>query len=336
MKVIIKDIAYYLPQRVVTNEELYKENPGWKTETLEERIGVMKRHVAGDGETALDLAYRACEEIISKNSELPKLIDGIIFCTQSGDHVMPSNACILHKMLKLSEEVIAFDFNLACSGYIYGLAIVQGLILSGMAKNILLVNADTYSKYIAKNDRSVRMLFGDGAAVSWISLSGSGSSIIDIICATAGQYFDKFIIPAGGCRMPKSGRTSELLTDESGNSRTLENIHMDGMGIFSFVNSRVPRQIKKILTHNRLNVTDIKLFVFHQASKMALDSLGCLLGINPEKVFKNLGEIGNTVSASIPIALKDALNSGKLSKGDKVLLSGFGVGLSWGAAIIEI
>lgn len=320
----------------MTNEELCKENPDWNIQALKERIGVTQRHIARDDETALDLAFLACKEIFSKNPELPNLIEGIIFCTQSGDYIMPPNACILHKMLNLPEEVFAFDFNLACSGYIYGLAIAQGLITIGMVKNILLVNADTYSKYIAKNDRSVRMLFGDGAAVSWIGPSDSNSGIVDVVCSTAGKYFDKFIIPAGGLRMPKSEKTNVPAADKSSNTRTLENIHMDGMGILSFVNSRVPQQVKKILARNKLNIEDIDLFIFHQASKMALDSLTRLLGINPEKVFKNIAEVGNTVSASIPIALKDALGSGKLLPGHRVLLSGFGVGLSWATVIIEI
>ena len=136
--------------------------------------------------------------------------------------------------------------------------------------------------------------------------------------------------------MPKSKKTAEYNVDKSGNKRSLENIHMDGMGILVFINSKVPQQIKHILARNHLTVDDIDLFIFHQASKLALDKLVNLLKIKPEKTYQNLREIGNTVSASIPIALKQALDNKKLSKGDKVLLSGFGVGLSWGTTIIEI
>ena len=336
MKAKIKNIDYYLPECVVTNQQLKNENPNWEMSSIEERVGVLKRHIARDDETALDLAFAACKKLFSKNKNAKEEIDGIIFCTQSEDYILPPNACILHKMLDLGENVFAFDFNLACSGYIYGLALAQGLICSGIAKNILLVNADTYSKYISKEDRSVRVLFGDGAAVSWITASDSERGIIDIQCSTQGKLYDKFIIPAGGCRMPKSKKTAEYNVDKSGNKRSLENIHMDGMGILVFINSKVPQQIKHILARNHLTVDDIDLFIFHQASKLALDKLVNLLKIKPEKTYQNLREIGNTVSASIPIALKQALDNKKLSKGDKVLLSGFGVGLSWGTTIIEI
>ncbi len=336
MRVKIKDIAYYLPEHIVTNEDLHKENPDWDMGLIEERVGVMKRHVARDNETALDLSFNACKKLFSKNNDAKTQIDGIIFCTQSADYIMPPNACILHKMLDLHEDVLAFDFNLACSGYIYGLVLAQGLICSGIVKNIILVNADTYSTYINKQDRSARVLFGDGAAVSWITTSDSTQGIIDVQCSTSGRNYDKFIIPAGGCRMPKSAETSFQKTNESGNVRTLENIHMDGMGILVFINSKVPKQIRSVLAHNALTIDDIDLFVFHQASKIALDSLTRLLKIKPEKEFRNLSNVGNIVSASIPIALKDALDRGIIAHGNKVVVSGFGVGLSWGTAIIEI
>lgn len=336
MRVKIKHIEYFLPEHIVTNQELHEENPDWDMNSVEERAGVVKRHVAHNDETALDLSLQACKKLFSVHKNTQSQIDGIIFCTQSSDYIIPPNSCILHKMLDLPDNVLAFDFNLACSGYVYGLALAQGLIHSGITKNILLVNADTYSKYIHKRDRSVRVLFGDGAAVTWITASDSTQGIIDIICSTFGKDYKKFIIPAGGCRMPKSKETTLLKTDDSGNVRTLENLHMDGMGILVFNNSKVPKQIQSILERNTLTIDDIDLFVFHQASKMALDSLTRLLKIKPEKVFRNLREIGNTVSASIPIALKDALDSRRITPGNKVLVSGFGAGLSAGTAIIEI
>ena len=332
----IVDSAYYLPEHTVTNQDLHEENPAWNVKHVKESAGVVKRHIAREDETALDLSFQACKKLFSRNTEVQNQVDGIIFCTQSQDYIMPPNSCILHKMLALPERVFAFDFNLACSGYIYGLALAQGLIFSRIAKTILLINADTYSKYIHKQDRSARVLFGDGAAVSLLTLSDSTQGIIDVQCATSGKGYDKFIIPAGGCRTPKSKDTSLPHTDDSGNVRTLENIHMDGMGILAFVNSKVSQHIRNTLTHNKLTIDDIDLFIFHQASKVVLDSLTRILKIEPEKVFRNLHEVGNTVSASIPIALKDALDRGQISRGDTVLASGFGVGLSWGTAIIEI
>lgn len=336
MIVKIKDIAYYLPETIIDNQYLHDENRAWDMKQVVERTGVEKRHIAGEGETALDLSLQACEQLFSKHEEAAELIDGLIFCTQSGDYIMPPNACILHKLLNLPENVFAFDFNLACSGYIYGLALARGLVFTGQARNILLVTADTYSKYIHRKDRSARVLFGDGAAVTWLSGADSGPGVIDILCSTGGKEYDRFIIPAGGCRLPKSRKTARPKKDESGNVRTLENIYMDGLGILAFVNSRVPKQIRQILARNSLTISDIDLFIFHQASKLALDSLAALLKIEPGKEFRNLQEVGNTVSASIPIALKDAMDAGRAVPGDKILISGFGVGLSWGTALIEM
>ena len=331
----IKDIAYYLPECALSNKDLAQENPSWDMKQLEERVGVMTRYVAGDDETSLDIAEKACEKLFAENPELRDQVGGIIFCTQSGDYIMPPNACVLHKRLKLNEDVFAFDFNLACSGYVYGLAIARGMMYTNMGKHILLVTANTYSKYINPQDRSVKMLFGDGASVTWLAPSEQDEGIIDIMCATSGAKYDAFMIPAGGSRMPKSDKTSIPETDKNGNIRSLENIHMKGMDIFAFVNSRVPKQVRQLLEKNGLSVDDIDLFVFHQASKLALDSVIRSLRIKPEKAYINIQDVGNTVSSSIPIALKDAKDRGLVKKGDLILLAGFGVGLSWGSTIIK-
>ena len=335
MRVRIEAIDYYLPETIVTNDDLARENREWNMELLETRTGVQRRHIALDNETALDLAVKACEKIFHAHPELKDKVDGIIFCSESMDYILPPNACILHGRLDLCEDVLALDITLACSGYIYGLALAQGLIFSKTAKNILLVNADTYSKFIHKHDRSTRVLFGDGAAVSLISESYSSQGIVDIKCSTSGKDYDKFIIPAGGCRQPKSGATSAPVQDKSGNIRTQENIHMDGFGILTFVNSKIPKQVAMFLEKNRLTVDDVDLFIFHQASNMALDSLERILKIKKEKMFRNLKDVGNLVSASIPVAIKDALNQGRITPGDKVVLCGFGVGLSWGTTLIQ-
>ena len=248
---------------------------------------------------------------------------------------MPPNSSILHGVLDLSEEVFAYDFNLACSGFVYGLSMAHGLIHGGIAKNILLINADTYSKYINKKDRSTRVLFGDAASVSYIKESKNKKGVIGFRSSTSGINYKKFIIPAGGSRMPKSKETNLVKTDKSGNERSSENIHMDGMGIFAFVNSKVPKQINLLLKEYDFRTDDIDLFIFHQASKLAIDSLTRILKIDKNKVFTNIETVGNTVSASIPIALKDAISTGKIKDGDRVLCSGFGVGLSWSTCIIQ-
>ena len=331
----INQIEYYLPKNQVQNKDLLKLNPDWDLESLNKKTGVTSRFYTDKDETALDIAFKACDLFLKKDDLLKNKIDGLIFCTQSNDYIMPPNSSLLHGMLDLSENVFAFDFNLACSGYIYGLALANGLIATKVAKNILLVNADTYSKYINNNDRSTKLLFGDAAAVTHLSKSDDNKGLVDILCSTSGINSNKFIIPAGGMRKPKSNVTSVESKDKSGNVRNQEQIHMDGLGIFSFVNGKVPKQVIKILKRNKYEIEDIDLFIFHQASKLAIDSLTKILKIDAEKVYVNINRVGNTVSAAIPIALKDAQKEGRVQEGNKILCAGFGVGLSWGTCILQ-
>jgi 3-oxoacyl-[acyl-carrier-protein] synthase-3 len=335
MDVAVRDIAYVLPECVLTNEALGEQYPEWDMARVAARSGVQSRAVAAPGETALDLSARACQKLFAARPGLRERVDALIVCTQTPDYVMPPNSCLLHDQLKLGEHVAAFDFNLACSGYVYGLAIARGLIVSGAATEVLLVTADTYSKLIHPQDRSARVLFGDGAAASWITSTDASEGIVDIALGTAGEKHGCFIVPAGGFRQPKSSETSQPIADESNNVRTLEHIHMDGMGILNFVVSRVPQQVNSLLERNGWRIDDVDLFVFHQASKMALDSLGRLLRIPATKMANNLAQVGNTVSASIPIAWQQAREAERSPAGSKVLLCGFGVGLSWGTALYQ-
>lgn len=333
----IADIAYYLPENTLTNEQLHAAYPSWNVHQVAERVGVLSRHIALPEETAFQLAVKACHALFAKHPALKASVDGIIFCTQTPDYIMPSNSSLLHDALELGENLLAFDINIACSGFPYALGIARGLLMSKAVENILIINADTYSKHINEGDRSTRMLFGDGAAVSWITQKGSQTSgeVVDIRFATSGKLHQKFIIPAGGCRLPKTQETSMPRQDESGNFRALDNIYMEGLSILSFVKTKVVDQIRSLCQAQHITIDQIDLFVFHQASKLALDTLQKLLGIEAERMFTNLENIGNTVSASIPIALKDALDSHRIQSGKRVLISGFGVGLSWSSALLQ-
>ena len=334
VNVKILDIEYVLPDKVVTNEDLHNENPDWDMKNVEIKSGVVQRHIAADGETAFDLAARSCDKLFYSGGHNKADIDAIIFCTQSPDYIMPSNAFLLHEYLDLDENVMAFDYNLACSGYIYGLAIARSLIISGTATKVLLATGDTYSRYINSGDRSARVLFGDGAAVSLITASETEEGIRDVILATSGKHHRKFYIPAGGCRLPKLANPVKKI-DNSGNVRTENDIHMDGMAVWSFIQSTVPKQIRSLMERNSLSADDIDLFVFHQASKMTLISLTKALRLNEDKVYLNLSQTGNLVSSSLPIALKNALAEGRIQSGNMVLMSGFGVGLSWGSLLMK-
>jgi 3-oxoacyl-[acyl-carrier-protein] synthase III len=332
----IESIAYALPERCLTNSELRAEYPDWDFERLEMRTGVFRRYVAAEGETALDFAVRACERLMAEDRLRPAEIDAVIFCTQSPDYIMPPNSCLLHGKLGMRTDVMAFDTSLACSGYVYGLQLAASLIGSGAAKRVLLATADTYTRYIHPGDRATRCLFGDGGAVSVIGPSAGGRGVRHIRCGTAGRHFGKFMIPAGGMRVQRSAETARATVDRSGNVRTAEHITMDGLGVLSFFNSTVPQSVRCVLAENKLSLDDIDLFIFHQASQVALDSLVTALRIPREKMVYDLAETGNLVSASIPVALRRALDCGRAKPGQLALLCGFGVGLSWGTALVDL
>ena len=332
----IDAISCALPSRAVSNADLKEAYPDWDFDRLEQRTGVFNRFAADPDETALDFAVQACEELESRGQLRAEDIGAVIFCTQTPDYIMPPNSCLLHGKLGLGPQVLAFDITLACSGYIYGLQLADSLIRSGVAKRVLLATADTYTRYIHPGDRSTRCLFGDGGAVSILSASRNGKGIRHIACGTSGKHFDKFMIPAGGMRQPRSEETACETVDKSGNVRSMEHIRMDGLGVLSFFNATVPRSVNETLANNQVSMDDIDVFVFHQASKVALDSIRSALRIPCEKMLYDLAETGNLVSASIPVALARALDNGRVKRGQLALLCGFGVGLSWGTALVDI
>ena len=334
MNAVIKHIEYYLPENIVTNADLKDEFPDWDLDKIEKKTGVLNRHIAKDNETALDLSIKACDKLFNvydKNE-----FDGIIYCTQSPDYIMPSNSFLLQNHFGLNEKAFCYDFNHACTGFIYGLMMANSFIKSGAAKKILLITADTYSKYINSKDRATRVLFGDGASVTVIEAENNpNKGIIDIEVGTFGKGYDKFMIPAGAARLPKSEITRIEETDSRGNIRTKDNIKMDGLAVWSFINSKVPNQVRGLIKRNALNIEDIDLVIFHQASLFTLDSLVKIMKLDKTKVFINIQNIGNTVSSSIPIALKDAMESGRIQEGQQIILSGFGVGLSFGTILLN-
>lgn len=334
MNTRIQTIEYYLPEQAITNDDFARRHPEWDMSAVEQRAGVEVRYFSAPDETALDLAEKACRKLLEKDSQVLSNVGAIIFCTQTPDHVLPSNACLLHGRLGLAEEVFAFDVAMGCSGFVNSLSLAHGFVQSQQAERVLLITADTLSKRVSEDDRSVAVLFGDGAAAT-IAVKSNEPGLIDVESATAGKYWDRIMIPAGGGRIPYSEQTSIPEQDSRGNVRTKNDVWMDGLSVLGLVNTRVPSQIQKLLQRNQFTIDDVGLFVFHQASKVTLDSLAARLKIKPERHFHNVAQVGNTVSASIPIALKDAENAGRLSSGDLVLISGFGVGLAWATALLR-
>jgi len=332
----IQALGTALPEREVTNADLDRDNPSWGVELVAELAGIRSRRFAAEGETAFDLSVRACEELLAQLDVDAIDFDAILYCTQDPDYPLPGNAQLLHEQLGLPDDVLAFDYALACSGFVYGLAIADALARGGTASRILLVTAVTQSKRMHPRDRSVQLLLGDGAAATYISASGEdGGRVVASRLCTHGRGFRHGYVPAGGARNPSSEETRRETADGSGNVRTAEDIHMDGAELWSFVSSVVPGRIEGFLADRSLTLDDVDLCVFHQASKLILGSLTKVLGLPPEKVFLHMSEVGNLASASIPFALRAALEQGAIRPGDRVLLSAFGVGISYGSAIVE-
>ncbi|NLU38973.1 MAG: ketoacyl-ACP synthase III [Bacteroidales bacterium] len=332
----IELIEFYLPENVVTNEDLTKIRANWQPEKIEEKIGVRQRHVCAKNETGLDLAEKACEKLFENNEYDKSKIDFLILCTQSPDYFLPTTACLLQSRLKLRVNIGAFDYNLGCSGYIYGLGIASGLIEASIAENILLVTSETYSKHLHNNDIALRSIFGDAASATIVSKC-DWNGIKKIVFGTDGRmdYANNLIVKNGGMRNPYN-ENAETYTDESGNQYTDNNLYMNGPGIFNFTIQTVPSLIYTTLEKNNLKLEDVDHFVFHQANKYMLNYLRKKLKISEEKFYIDLYDTGNTVSSSIPIALKNCISKKIVQKGAKVLICGFGVGYSWGATIVEI
>lgn len=319
-------IEYALPETVETNEDLARLHPAWNMKETYRRTGVRERPIARQGESALDLSLRASKALFTNSGRKPSSVDGIIFCTQSPDYVMPPNSTLLHQRLGLKLNAAAFDITLGCSGYIYGLSLAKALIESGQMDSVLLVTADTYSKYIEPKDRACRTLFGDGAAAT---LLGVGERAIGpLALGTDGSGAHCFTL-GRGCVDADAGPHAQPILSSSF-------ISMDGLAVFGLVKRIVPAFVASLLENAGITKGDVDLFVFHQASKLALDYLTETIGISPDKVFCNLETRGNLVSASIPVALRDAWDNCRLTPGNIALLAGFGVGFSWGGSLFTV
>ena len=333
MQAYIKGISYYLPERVVTNEELVREFPEWSVEKVADKIGVSERHIAAESETSADMAVNAAQRLFEEHKIDPADIDFIMLCTQSPDYFLPTSACIIQDRLGISIHSGAFDFNLGCSGFIYGLALAKGLVTAGIAKNILLLTAETYSKYIHPKDKSNRTIFGDAAAATLISTDGFGE-IMDFSLGSDGKGADNLIVRSGGLKNP--AQICDLIFDENDNPKSSDHLYMDGSEIFNFTLEMVPKLVEETLTNNLLKKDDIGLFVFHQANKYMLNFLRRKIRIPEDKFYYCLDKVGNTVSSTIPIAIFMAMKDNRIVTGQKVLLAGFGVGYSWGGCVLKI
>ena len=330
MNAYIKAISYFLPEKIVTNADLVKEFPEWTVEKVAGKVGVHQRHIASEGETASDMATQAAEKLFTEHNIDRSTIDFVLLCTQSPDYYLPTSACLIQNRLGLSTSCGALDFNLGCSGFVYGLSLAKGLIAGGIAKNVLLLTAETYSKHIHPKDKGNRTIFGDASAATLVSTEGF-ASVENFSLGTDGRGAENLIVKNGGLRHPKDFK--ELNFAEDGVSGSSDYLYMNGGEIFNFTSEAVPVLVDEVLAKNQLLKDDIQLFVFHQANKYMMNYLRKLIEIEPEKFYFFLENVGNTVSSTIPIALCEAQKEGKL-KGN-VLIAGFGVGYSWGATVLK-
>lgn len=329
----VSGISYYLPESVCTNDELASIYPEWSSAKILNKTGIDTRHVAKE-ECVSDMAVNAAEKLFSEVGIDRQKVDFLMICTQSPDYFLPTTACLVQDRLQLPTTCGALDFNLGCSGYVYGLAMAKGLIAGGVADNIVLVTADLYTRHIHPLDKSSRTIFGDAGTATLIQKSEKEHLGAPVL-GTDGKGAKNLIIPAGGMRLPQSPETAVEETDDSGSTRSKNNLYMNGPEIFNFTIQRIPPMVSDILEKNNITLEDLDLVVFHQANKFILDYLRNKLGIPKEKFFEYLKEVGNTISSTIPIALVEAEKEGRLKKGMKVLLASFGVGYSWGSIVVD-
>ncbi len=322
-KAYINNVQYHLPEKIESNSEILQsaKYDNAKIDKMIEKIGIVSIRISSDGEYSNDLGIIAGKKIL-KNYD-SKQIQYLIFCTNTPEYSLPTNACIIQDKLGLEKNIGAIDIILACSGYVYSLSLAKSLILSDQAKQILLITSDTYSKFISKKDAGTRILFGDGATSTLITNQKKthGFEIKNFVYGTDGSGFQNAVIHNFGSRHWKNKVSSG------------DNLNLNGPGIYEFALKRVPEAVNVFLKKNSITLDEIDYFVFHQANKYIIDNLQSKLKISKNKLLMNMNEIGNTSSSSIPIVLSKHLP--KIKENKKILLIGFGGGLSWVISLIN-
>mgnify|MGYP001606623132 CR=1 FL=1 len=316
MKAKIIGVGSAVPAKVVTNDDLAK-----LVETSDEwiisRTGIKERRVADENTATSDLALLAAERALVKAKLDPAELDLIIVGTTSPDYLFPSVACILQSKLN-APKAAAFDVSAACSGFNYALTVAANFIETGAYQNILVVGADTLTKYLDWHDRGTCILFGDGAGAVVLQAANDGSGVLASWLKAEGALGHHLIMPGGGTRASAS-----------------KYIRMDGKEVFRFAVRALEESLIEVLKKAKLTIADIDLLIPHQANSRIIDHVIKKTGLSKEKVYVNLPKYGNTSAASIPLALDEALADGKIKAGDIVVLAGFGAGLTSGANIIK-
>lgn len=333
MKAYIKYIDYCLPEKILTNQMIADEFPEWTVEKIEKKIGIKERHITVDGETASDLAIKAAERLFAANDYDRNEVDYLIFVTQSPDYHLPTTACLIQTKLGLSKKITAIDVNLGCSGFVTGLSLAKAIIVSGQAKNVLLLTAETYSKYMHERDKSNRTIFGDGAAATLVSTEGF-AEVGEFVIGTDGEGAENLIVKTGGARHPQP--MNDLKFDDFGNPFSSDNLFMDGPAILNYSLDSIPQLVKDVLEKNHLEMDDINLHVYHQANIFLANLERRKLRIPQDRYYCNIEHVGNTVSSTIPIALCLALEDDTIKDGFNILSVAQGLGYTWGGFVLKI
>ncbi|MBF0520811.1 MAG: ketoacyl-ACP synthase III [Nitrospirae bacterium] len=314
----------YLPEKVLTNHDLEKmvdTSDSW----IVERTGIHERRIAADNETASDMAYAAAKLALERAGLTADSIDIIIVATISGDMPIPATACYVQKMLGASKAA-AFDINAACSGFIFGLSTANAYIKAGLYKRILLIGSEVLTKFTDWQDRNTCVLFGDGAGAVILEGHDGDSGVLSVDIHSDGALSDILLLPGGGSKHPTSLQT---VADR------LHYIKMRGNETFKIAVRTLEKLVVDALEKNGVDPKDLALLIPHQANLRIISATASRLGLTMDRVMLNLNRCGNTSAASIPIALDEAVVTGRVKDGDYILLEAFGGGLTWASALIK-
>lgn len=319
----IGPIAMHLPERVETNADLAAECPHWDMEQIAAKTGVERRYIAAPGECSSDLAVAAAERLFCEHGVDRREIDFVLFCTQTPDYPLPTTACLIQDRLGLSTRCGALDFNLGCSGFVYGASLADGLIRSGAARRVLLLTAETYTKYIAPEDRSLRTIFGDAACATLFEAADE-PSLSGFVFGTDGSGGDMLLVTEANAVRPR-----EAAIKPRHRKRWPSPLYMDGPELMNFTLASIPPLVREVTERAGWTNGQVDLYLMHQATKLLLENLQQSLEIEPARLPIMLEDYGNTVSSTIPLLIHDLRKRGRLKPGTRSLLVGFGVGLSW-------
>ena len=320
-----RSIGAYIPEKILTNADLEKM-VDTTDEWILKRTGIKERHIAAEDEYTSDMAAKACELAIERSGIAKEEIDLVLCATVTPDYFnMPSTACIISDKIGI-RDAQAFDISAACSGFVYLLSVAKAFIESGMKKNVLIVGAEKFSSIVDYTDRTTCILFGDGAGAAMISAtSNKKEGIIDLHASSDGSYADFLITPAPGSVNP----VSQKVIDEG-----LQYVQMKGNETFKLAVKTLTKDVKEILEKNEINAAEIPHFIPHQANYRIIKAVGDALKMTEEQVVLTVGKYGNTSAASIPMAINDIWESGRLQEGELMLLDTFGGGMTWASALL--